>query len=116
MMQRERKIRTREAVTRPSFNMVEAPPPSSAGCPTITSAPRQRSLMFRHQTRRTTPRGHLNIVSAGVHHGSLAVLVFYDDFARERQLGFLFDRQRVKFSPQHHSGAGPFFITGSGLA
>jgi hypothetical protein len=35
----------------------------------------------------------MDIVAAGVHHRSrLAVAVFHDDLAGERQTGFLFDR------------------------
>ena len=76
---------------------------SSAGCPIMTSVPRQRSLPRASKVAAPTQRRHVDVVSAGVHdRHRRAALVLRGDLAGVAKPGLLLDRKPVELRAQQH--------------
>ena len=68
----------------------------------MTSVPRQRVPVLGHQPCRAGPRGHVKVVTAGVHHRrGLPGGVLHHHVLANGQPGLLFHRERVEFGAQH---------------
>ena len=92
---------------RPSFNIAAAPPFALFR---RLSDQHQRAVpllaMIDHPFRGAAPRGHVQVVTAGVHDGDRRTgEVLRDHGARERNACLLRHGQRIELGPKHHRRA-----------